>query len=240
MARLRHASKSMQACRSALARQPSRELTRPMRVTKFEHATLTLRESGKTLIIDPGSFTSPLPDLEDVVGVVITHGHPDHWTPQHLDRILKAFPGTPLFGPQGVADAAAEYDITVVAPGDAISVEPFRLQFFGGRHAVIHESIPVIDNVGVLVNDTVYYPGDSYTAPEVPVKLLAAPVGAPWLKIGEAMDFVLAVAPRSAFGTHDMTLSVAGRQMGRARLTWAVEQNGGEFFELDPGESVDV
>jgi hypothetical protein len=72
------------------------------------------------------------------------------------------------------------------------------------------------------------------------VKLLAAPVGAPWLKIGEAMDFVLAVAPRSAFGTHDMTLSVAGRQMGRARLTWAVEQNGGEFFELDPGESVDV
>ena len=92
-----------------------------MRVTKFEHATLTLRESGKTLIIDPGSFTSPLPDLEDVVGVVITHEHPDHWTPQHLDRILKAFPGTPLFGPQGVADAAAEYDITVVAPGDAIS-----------------------------------------------------------------------------------------------------------------------
>jgi hypothetical protein len=65
-------------------------------------------------------------------------------------------------------------------------------------------------------------------------------VGAPWLKIGEAMDFVLAVAPRQAFGTHDMTLSVIGRDMGRVRLRWAVEQDGGEFLALDPGESADI
>ena len=70
--------------------------------------------------------------------------------------------------------------------------------------------------------------------------VLAAPVGAPWLKIGEAMDFVLAVAPRQAFGTHDMTLSVVGRDMGRARLRWAVEQDGGEFLTLDSGDSADI
>ncbi|MEZ3161508.1 MBL fold metallo-hydrolase [Microbacterium sp. BWT-B31] len=211
-----------------------------MRVTKNEHASLTLEDSGKTLVIDPGSFTDPL-DVEHLVAIVITHEHPDHWTPDHLDRLLGRFPGTPVFAPQGVANAAAGYDITVVAPGDAVEVEPFALRFFGGRHAVIHESIPVIENVGVLVNDHLYYPGDSYAVPEgVEVKLLAAPVGAPWLKIGEAMDFVLAVAPRVAFGTHDMTLSVIGRNMGRQRLAWAVQQGGGQFLELDPGDSVDV
>ena len=31
-----------------------------MRVTKFEHATLTLVDTGKTLVIDPGSYTAPL------------------------------------------------------------------------------------------------------------------------------------------------------------------------------------
>ena len=41
-----------------------------------------------------------------------------------------------------------------------------------GEHAVIHSSIPVIDNVGVLVNDTVYYPGDSLFVPEVSFELL--------------------------------------------------------------------
>ena len=216
-------------------------LTRPMRVTKHEHAALTIRDSGSTLIIDPGSFTTPLDDLGDVVGILITHEHADHWTPDHLDRLLKYAPGTPIYGPQGVAQAAAGYDITVVASGDTLTLGPFTVKFFGGTHAMIHQSIPLVDNVGVLVNGDFYYPGDSYAVPKgVAVKLLAAPVGAPWLKIGEAMDFVLAVAPRQAFATHDMTLSVIGRNMGRARLRWATEQNGGEFFELDPDQSIDI
>lgn len=212
-----------------------------MRVTKHEHAALRVQQAGKTLIIDPGGFTDPLLDLTGTVAIVLTHEHPDHWTPEHLDRILEVAPKTPILAPQGVADAATGYDITVVAPGDTVEVDPFTLRFFGGRHAVIHETIPVIDNVGVLVNDTLYYPGDSYAVPEgVDVPLLAAPAGAPWLKIGDAMDFVLAVAPRQAFGTHDMTLSVIGRDMHRARLKWAVEQGGGEFLALDPGDIADV
>ncbi|WP_460774208.1 MBL fold metallo-hydrolase [Microbacterium sp. GXF7504] len=212
-----------------------------MRLTKHEHAALVLDKHGKKLVIDPGSFTSPLPDLHGIVGVVLTHEHADHWTPEHLDRILQTHPGTPIYAPEGVAKAAAGYDVTVVSPGDAIAVGPFALRFFGGVHAVIHESIPVIDNVGVLVDDTFYYPGDSYAVPEgVQVDLLAAPVGAPWLKIGDAMDFVLAVKPARAFGTHDMTLSRAGLGIGRARLQWAVEQHGGEFLELEPGDSVDI
>ncbi|MFG6502433.1 MBL fold metallo-hydrolase [Microbacterium sp. P05] len=212
-----------------------------MRVTKYEHAALRIDEAGRALIIDPGSFTSPLDDLQNVVGVVLTHEHPDHWTPQHLDRLRKSVPNVPIYAPEGVAKAAPGYDIIVVHPGDTVTLEPFTLEFFGGTHAVIHESIPVVDNVGVLVNDEFYYPGDSYTVPKGrDVALLAAPIGAPWLKIGEAMDFVLAVKPRQAFGTHDMTVSQVGRDMGRARLTWATEQNGGAFLSLDPGDSTDI
>lgn len=211
-----------------------------MRVTKHEHAALRIEDSGKLLLIDPGSFTLPLDELTDAVAVVLTHEHPDHWTPDHLDRILKATGGIPIYAPEGVAKAAAGYDIIVVQPGDTVTIAPFTLRFFGGAHAVIHETIPVVDNVGVLVNDEFYYPGDSYAVPKgVDVKLLAAPLGAPWLKIGEAIDFVLAVKPHRAFGTHDMTLSVIGRDMHRARLQWATEQGGGEFLALDPGDSTE-
>ena len=210
-------------------------------MTKHEHAALVIQESGKALVIDPGSFTNPLLEVQNVVGIVLTHEHPDHWTPEHLDRIQRGTGGVPVYGPEGVARAAAGYDIIVVKPGDTVTLDPFTLRFYGGEHALIHESVPVVDNVGVLVNDQFYYPGDSYAAPKgVDVKLLAAPVGAPWLKIGDAMDFVLAVKPGQAFGTHDMTLSVIGRNMGRARLKWATEHNGGEFLELEPGESADI
>lgn len=211
-----------------------------MRVTKHEHACLRLEAEGRTLIIDPGAFTLPLHDLEKVVAVVLTHEHPDHWTADHLDRIHESFPDAVVYGPPGVA-AALDRDISVVTPGDTVSAGPFQLRFFGGTHAVIHESIPTIDNVGVLVNGAFYYPGDSYAVPEdVEVGLLAAPAGAPWLKISEAMDFVLAVAPRRAFGTHDMTLSRIGLDMHRQRLAWATEQSGGEFLTLDPGQSADL
>jgi hypothetical protein len=122
-----------------------------------------------------------------------------------------------------------------------IDAAPFSLKFFGEKHAVIHSSIPIVDNVGVLVNDSLYYPGDSFTVPEgVEVDTLAAPVGAPWLKIGEAIDFVLAVRPRRAFATHEMVLSTAGKGMGGDRLKWAVEQGGGDYVALEPGDTLDV
>jgi L-ascorbate metabolism protein UlaG (beta-lactamase superfamily) len=205
---------------------------------------LTVAQDGAQLIIDPGSFSATLPELSGTVGVVVTHEHADHWTPAHLRSILAAAGDIPVFGPQGVADAAAGFDVTVAAPGETHTVGPFTLRFFGGRHEVIHSSIPVVDNVGVLVDEKLYYPGDSYAVPALPsgvrVPLLAAPVGAPWLKIGEAMDFVLATAPEVVFGTHDRTLSAAGLDMGRARLGWSAAQHGGRLHTLEDGESIEV
>ena len=212
-----------------------------MRITKQEHACLILESSGKTLVIDPGVFTTALVGLTDVVAVVITHEHGDHWTADQLTRILKRSPDAKLYGPEGVALAATDFDITIVKDGDTINAEPFSLRFFGEKHAIIHSSIPIVDNVGVLVNDSLYYPGDSFTVPEgVEVDVLAAPVGAPWLKIGDAIDFVLAVRPRRAFATHEMVLSTAGKAMGGDRLKWAVEQGGGEYVALEPGDTLDL
>lgn len=212
-----------------------------MRLTKFEHAALLLEDSGKKLFLDPGSFTSPLTDTAGTAAVVITHEHADHWTPEQLNRILELNPDAPIFAPEGVARAAVDFDITVVHAGDTVEAGPFTLRFFGGRHAVIHESIPVVDNLGVLINDELYYAGDSFVIPEgVEVDALAVPAGAPWLKIAETIDYVLAVKPKRSFPTHEMVLSRAGKDMANARIGWATEQGGGEFFALEPGDTLDL
>jgi len=210
-----------------------------MKVTKYEHATLLVSIGDDNLIIDPGMFLS-LADFSRVLAVVITHEHGDHWTSDQLTRILEKSPDATIYGPAGVAKAAAAFDVVEVKAGDTVEAGPFTLTFFGEKHAVIHESIPVPDNVGVLINDELYYPGDSYTIPDAVVGTLATPIGAPWLKIGDAMDFVLAVKPARAFYAHDMTLSVAGKGMHIERLKWATEQGEGEFHALDVGESLDI
>jgi L-ascorbate metabolism protein UlaG (beta-lactamase superfamily) len=210
-----------------------------VKVTKYEHATLVASIDDALLVIDPGMFLTP-PDFTGTVAVVITHEHGDHWSEQNLSAILEKAPDAKIYGPQGVADAASGFTVEVVKSGDVITVEPFTLEFFGEKHAVIHESIPVPDNLGVLVNDELYYPGDSYTVPGKPVGTLAAPIGAPWLKIGDAIDFVLAVKPKRAFYAHDMTLSVAGKGMASDRLKWATEQNGGTYKPLEVGDSIEL
>lgn len=211
-----------------------------MRLTKLEHAAIVVEDSGDKLYIDPGKFTTPITESAGAVAVVITHEHDDHWTPEQLKRISDANPGVRIFGPAGVAAAASGFPVETVQAGDEVEVGPFRLRFFGGKHAQIHPSIPIIDNLGVLVDDALYYAGDSFVVPEgVAVQVLAAPAGAPWMKMSEAMDYVIAVAPKRAFPTHEMLLSQAGKALSNARLGWAAEQGGGEYLPLEPGDSID-
>ncbi|HWD61116.1 MAG TPA: MBL fold metallo-hydrolase [Humibacter sp.] len=212
-----------------------------MKLTKLEHAALILEDDGKKLFVDPGSFTTPITDATGTVAIVITHEHADHWTPQQLERILEDSPEAVIYGPEGVAKAATDFDVTVVHPGDAIEAGPFSLRFFGGKHAVIHSSIPIVDNVGVIVNDSLVYPGDSFAAPDLAdIDVLAVPSSAPWLKASEFIDYVLGLKPRHAFSTHEMVSSVVGKQMADGRIQWATEQGGGTFLPLQPGDSYDI
>lgn len=211
-----------------------------MRVTKHEHACLVIEEGDERLVVDPGNLTTTLRGIERVTAIVVTHEHTDHWTPEQLTAILEGNPAARLFAPAGVAasDAASDFDFTVVDDGDAHEAGRFRLAFHGSRHAVIHRSLPVVDNVGVFVNETLFYPGDAFTVPPGPVDVLAVPAGAPWLKISEVMDYVDAVKPRRSFATHDMGLSNWGKELANARIDNVTRHGGGEFVLLESGNTL--
>jgi len=210
-----------------------------MEVTKLEHACQVLTEGGARLVVDPGGFTRPV-DVTGVVAVVVTHAHPDHVTPEQVRTVLDRNPAAVVIGPAGVAAALADSGVTVdvVTDGDHRTVGPFTLDFHGARHAVIHSTVPVVDNTGVLVNGRLFHPGDAWTVPGVPVEVLAAPVGAPWLKVGEMMDWIAAVAPRCAYPVHEATLSDVGFAMHTDRQREALGV--GELVVLRPGETLTV
>ncbi|BAU31806.1 MBL fold metallo-hydrolase [Microcella alkaliphila] len=210
-----------------------------MKVTKREHACLVVEHAGASLVIDPGSFTTPFL-VENLAAIVVTHEHADHVTPEHLERLLEGRSETPLFAPRGVAEAHPGFSWHVVDGGDVVDAAPFELAFFGGRHAMIHRSIPLVDNVGVMVNETLYYPGDSFTVPDRAVDTLAVPSSAPWLKIGEVMDYLDSVRPRRSFPTHERVNSEAGQAMANARIRHVTELHGGVFTALEPGDTIDL
>jgi L-ascorbate metabolism protein UlaG (beta-lactamase superfamily) len=209
-----------------------------MKITKFEHAFLLLEESSQQLLVDPGIYSPTLPELENVVGIVLTHLHADHSYLPHISAIKAQFPNLKIFGPQDVAAKLGEISCEVVTHGSNVSVGEFQLDFFGDLHQEIHRSIPLVQNVGVLVNSKLYYPGDSYTRCDYPFEVLACPAAAPWMKISDLIDYLEAVRPKRAFATHNAILNDNGHQLQNSRIREYVTKHGGEFSYLLPGESI--
>jgi L-ascorbate metabolism protein UlaG (beta-lactamase superfamily) len=209
-----------------------------MKLTKYEHACFTLEQDSKVLVVDPGGYTTDLIAPENVVAVVITHQHPDHFDPEHLAEIFDQNDDVLTLGPADVIDKVEIENKRAVAPGEKVSVGPFDLEFFGGIHALIHEVIPRVQNLGVLINDLVFYPGDSTENPNRPVDTLILPVAAPWLKLSQAIDLMLAVKPRLVIPTHDAILSDIGKELVD-RVTGGLAQSS-DIEYTRPSSPIDI
>lgn len=189
-----------------------------MELTKYEHACFTIEKDGQLLVVDPGGYSSDFIAPSNVVAIVVTHDHGDHFDHEQLEAIIGENPDAVIIGPETVTSQIEAFTTKTVTIGDTLDIGPFHLEFFGGKHALIHPSLPLTANLGVLINDLLYYPGDSFSLPGRPVDTLALPAGAPWLKISEAMDFLTQIKPRLAFPTHDAVLSQIGKELADSRL----------------------
>lgn len=207
-----------------------------MRISKYEHALLIVEQSAAQLVIDPGSYSN-LPALQNVVAVVFTHLHDDHTSLEHAQTISRNFPAVKMFGTQEVVEKLTGLNVQAVYHGDHYEVGPFQIDFYGDLHQVIHRSIPLVQNVGVMINSQLYYPGDSYTFPEQSVEILACPTSAPWLRISDVIDFLDLIRPKKCFATHNALLSEQGHALQNNRVQQIVEKHGGEFRYLNVGES---
>jgi L-ascorbate metabolism protein UlaG (beta-lactamase superfamily) len=218
-----------------------------MKLTKFTHACVRLEKEGRVLVLDPGTFSEAEQALAGVDVVLITHEHADHVDVDAVTDALLENTELRLFAPDGVASqlrgkapAAAER-INTVAAGEDFETAGFAIRSFGGQHALIHPQIPVVANVGYLVDSNVYHPGDSFAIPDgVDVQTLLVPIHAPWNKVGEVVDFVIGVRAPRAFPIHDALLNDTGRGLVEGHVTRIGARYGTEYRHLSSGESVEV
>lgn len=180
----------------------------PMKLTKYQHACFVVEHDGQAVVVDPGGFSDDFVMPNNLVGVVLTHQHPDHVDPGLLSDIVRRYPDVTIYATD---DTPLDYSHLVATPGQTVQLASFQLTFTGGNHALIDSSIPLVQNIGVLINGLLYYPGDSFARPDRPVHTLLLPVAAPWLKISETLDYLRAIRPQQVVPTHDAILSEAGR-----------------------------
>jgi L-ascorbate metabolism protein UlaG (beta-lactamase superfamily) len=210
-----------------------------MELTKYEHACFTVEKDGKCIVIDPGSLTTDLSISENIIAIIITHDHGDHFSTEQIAEIISKNPTALIIGPEEVTSQLHSYETRTVHGGDSFAVEGFDLDFYSDTHSPVHPEIPTVQNVGVLIEDRLYYPGDSLTMPEKSVDTLALPVAAPWLKLDEAVEFMKTVGARLTFPTHDAILSASGKQIADSILGHFAEAAGTEYRRID-GTTIEI
>jgi L-ascorbate metabolism protein UlaG (beta-lactamase superfamily) len=177
-----------------------------VRITRFGHSCLLVEVGDARVLLDPGVFSTGFEQLEGLTAVLVTHQHADHLDVDRLRPLLEANPDARLHLDEGSAGQHADLDAVVVRSGDSLDLG-VPVTVHGSTHAVIHEDIPLVPNVGYLVGGRFFTPGDALTVPDADVEVLGLPTAAPWLKLSEAVGLLRAVAPRLAFPVHDAVLA---------------------------------
>lgn len=205
-----------------------------MKITKYEHSCIEVKEGDNRLIIDPGIFSQSLKDLYNINVVVITHEHQDHFDPEKLKTIIENNPNVQIITTSQVANTLKSINVQIAKLDKEYIVGKQKLKFFGEKHELFTD----VENIAVLVNEKFYHPGDSYTLPNVPIEILSAPASAPWLRITEASKFISDIGPKIAFPSHNALLSEIGESIHYRILSNATKAAKIDWKVLKPGESI--
>lgn len=210
-----------------------------MLLTHFGHSCLLAEFHNTRVLFDPGTMAHGFEGITGLSAILLTHQHPDHVDVARLPSLLEGNPDAALYAdPQTTAQLGDP--CRTVHVGDELPIGELTVRAVGGRHAVIHPEIPVIENISYLVGDEghaarLMHPGDALFVPDEPVDVLAAPAAAPWMRIAEAVDYLRAVAPERAVPIHQGIIAPDARGIYYGRLT---EMTSADFQVLPEESSV--
>lgn len=206
-----------------------------MIITHFGHAAVLVEtESRARVLIDPGTYSTGFEDLRDIDVIAATHAHADHLDPARIGALRESNPSAVVVA---TADGHAATGVTrdgdlTVADNSAVNVGGIHLEPTGAQHATVHRDLPPMANTGYIVDGQVWHPGDSFDAEPRGVRVLLLPVGGPWMKISEAIDFARAVAPQYIVPIHQAGLAEIHRELHYELVRKLVPA---EFIVLEQG-----
>ena len=213
-----------------------------MRITKFGHCCLLIEEKNLRILTDPGSFTSEQNTLKNIDVVLITHEHQDHVHIDSVKNLLKNNPRVQIITNKSVGKLLGIEKIKyeIIEDKQFTKINNVLIEGFGTTHAIIHSSIPIVENTGYFINNKLFYPGDALTNPHKYVEILAWPVAGPWIKISEALDYAIELKPKIVFPVHDAVLASGMREFSKRMADIILKPKGIEFIQIDDGKSVEL
>ena len=195
-----------------------------MKLTHLGHACVLIEMADTRIGIDPGAFTPDLSAFRDLDAIIVTHQHADHLDQGRLPELVAANPNALLVTDPETARIVRHlgYDVHE-QDGSRCTVGNVEVEPVGAVHALIHEDIPRIANVGVTLRadgePSFHHPGDCLDNDPGQVDVVGFPLNAPWQRSREMTAFLRRLGAPHAVPIHDGLLNQTGRglYLGQAR-----------------------
>lgn len=204
---------------------------------------MLIEENRVRVITDPGTYTTAQDEVKNINVIVITHEHADHLHIESVRKIRENNPTSTIVTNSAVDKLLREADIQdaiIIEDGQSDEVAGIHISGHGHQHAEIYKSRSRVMNTGYMIGERLYYPGDAFHNPRIPVDVLALPVAGPWVKISEATDFALEVNPKVVFPVHDGMLNEFGIKVSRDIPGQVLPEAGIKFITLELDKETEV
>lgn len=205
-----------------------------MKITKFVHSCLLIETPDRTVLFDPGSYSTV--DV-DVLGrlddIFITHNHGDHMDMELMQTLVAKFPQVRVLATDEAVGqlAAAGIAATTTASEGA--------EIFTAPHEHVEPMFPTPQSQGIHYLGQLTHPGDSHNFHETKA-VLALPVQAPWGSMVNAVRLALELRPQYIIPIHDWHWSDAARDSAYALMGRVFKDAGIMFIAPTNGESFNL
>lgn len=187
-----------------------------MKISKFVHSCLLVEDQGKTVLIDPGSYSveekalniQTLPPLDYLL---ITDEHFDHMHIPTVKELAQKFPDMKIISTKSVKEILGKEGIDVSIENDE------NIQITQSKHEQVFGMTQMAENVCFTVFNKLTHPGDSFSFTQTS-EILALPLQAPWGHLTQAVELATQLKPKIIIPIHDWHWKDEAREGFYSRL----------------------
>ncbi|HET7528666.1 MAG TPA: MBL fold metallo-hydrolase [Candidatus Saccharimonadales bacterium] len=171
-----------------------------MKVTRYNQSCLLIEDNGARILIDPsGQEKERLGEFGQLDAVLYTHEHSDHFEAEMAAGFAKQ--GITVYANASTAKKI-DGDKTEVSDGQELDIKGLKIKVIQLPHCLMPNGSEGPQNVGYLINEKLFHPGDGKELADFSVDYLALPITGPDVSMKDSFMFAKQVSAKDVIPIH--------------------------------------
>lgn len=179
------------------------------KLLKLPQSSVLLTHKGKRILFDPGSFSMPSQEIQNIDILIITHAHGDHYNEENINYVIEHSSSSQIITNSQVASKLKAIDIEAqVVEGSQIThIDDIEIQAHDNTHEEIYGEFGQVQNTGYYIDAVFFHPDDAFTKPVKPIKAISTVIIAPFMRVKMAIDYIKENPKSVHIGVHEKVAS---------------------------------